>query len=78
MYDVAGLIAPRAFFSEAGERDAIFPVKAARESFSRVKKVYEVFGALESAQQQIFSGVHEFHGARGIPFIVSALTGAGR
>jgi dienelactone hydrolase len=73
MYDVAGLIAPRALFSEAGDRDPIFPATAARESFERVKKVYEMFGAPEAAEQEIFSGVHEFHGVRGIPFIAQSL-----
>jgi hypothetical protein len=38
-----------------------------------VKKVYEVFGVPDRAQQEIFSGEHEFHGARGLPFIVEAL-----
>jgi dienelactone hydrolase len=73
MYDVAGLIAPRRLFSEAGDRDPIFPAAAARESFARVKKVYEMFGAPEAVEQEIFAGVHEFHGARGIPFIAESL-----
>ncbi len=73
MYDVAGLIAPRPLFSEGGDRDPIFPVNATRESFARVKKVYEVFGAPEAVQQEIFPGVHEFHGVRGLPFLVDAL-----
>jgi hypothetical protein len=72
-YDVAGLIAPRPLFSEGGDRDPIFPVKATRESFERVKKVYEVFGVPDRAQQEIFSGVHEFHGVKGLPFLASAL-----
>ncbi len=73
MYDVAGLIAPRRLFSEAGDRDPIFPATAARESFERVKKIYQVFGAPDAVQQEIFSGVHEFHGVHGIPFIADAL-----
>jgi dienelactone hydrolase len=73
MYDVAGLIAPRAFFSEGGDRDPIFPVAATRESFARLKKIYEVFGAADAAEQEIFSGVHEFHGVRGLPFLAAAL-----
>ncbi len=72
-YDVAGLIAPRPFFSEGGTRDPIFPVAATRESFMRVKKVYEVFGAPDLAQQEIFEGVHEFHGVKGLPFLAKAL-----
>ena len=72
-YDVAGLIAPRPLFSEGGDRDPIFPVQATRESFARVKKVYEVFGQPGQAQQEIFEGVHEFHGVKGLPFVVNAL-----
>jgi hypothetical protein len=72
-YDVAGLIAPRPFFSEGGTRDPIFPVAATRESFRRVKKVYEVFGASDLAQQEIFDGKHEFHGVKGLPFLAKAL-----
>ena len=73
-YDVAGLIAPRPFFSEGGDHDPIFPVSATRESFARVKKVYEVFGASSRAQQEIFEGVHVFHGTRGLPFLADALS----
>src|SRR5262249_60227073 len=47
MYDVAGLIAPRPLFAESGEKDTIFPVFAARASFDRVRKIYDVFGAVE-------------------------------
>jgi dienelactone hydrolase len=72
-YDVAGLIAPRPFFSEGGNHDPIFPVNATRESFARLEKVYEVFGAQSSAQQEIFEGEHVFHGVRGLPFLVNAL-----
>jgi dienelactone hydrolase len=72
-YDVAGLIAPRALFSEGGDRDPIFPVRATMESFARVKKVYEVFGAPDQAQQEIFQGEHVFHGVRGLPFLAKAL-----
>ncbi len=72
-YDVACLIAPRPFFSEGGDRDPIFPVHATREAFARVKKVYGIFGVPDRAQQEIFEGVHEFHGVRGLPFLRDAL-----
>lgn len=75
-YDVAGLIAPRFLFSEGGNRDPIFPVNATIASFGRVKKVYEVFGAPDHTQQEIFDGVHEFHGARGLPFLKESLLSA--
>jgi hypothetical protein len=72
-YDVASLIAPRFLFSEGGDRDPIFPVRATRESFARVKKIYELLGVPDRAQQEIFEGEHVFHGVRGLPFVASAL-----
>jgi cephalosporin-C deacetylase-like acetyl esterase len=72
-YDIAGLIAPRPLFSEGGDRDPIFPLSATRESYARVKKVYEVFGSGDRVQQEIFQGEHEFHGVRGLPFLADAL-----
>jgi dienelactone hydrolase len=72
-YDVAGLIAPRFLFSEGGDKDPIFPVQATIASFQRVKKVYEVYGVPDRAQQEIFEGTHEFHGQRGLPFLVQSL-----
>lgn len=73
-YDVAGLIAPRPLFSEGGDHDPIFPVTATRESYARVKKVYDVFGAGSRVQQEIFEGEHVFHGTRGLPFLAEALS----
>jgi plasmid stabilization system protein ParE len=73
MYDVAGLIAPRALFAESGERDPIFPVAASRESFARVKKVYAAFEAEANVDQEVFAGGHTFRGVRGLPFLAKAL-----
>jgi hypothetical protein len=73
MYDVAGLIAPRPLFAESGEQDNIFPIAASRESFERVKKVYEVFGAGAMTEQETFDGPHSFWGKRGIPFMAKHL-----
>jgi dienelactone hydrolase len=74
MYDVAGLIAPRPLFVESGEKDEIFPIAASRESFARVKKVYEVFGAAGVAEQETFDGPHSFWGVKGIPFLARHLS----
>jgi hypothetical protein len=72
-YDVAGLIAPRPLFAESGERDDIFPIAASRESFARVQKVYDVFGAAAMVEQEIFDGPHSFWGKRGLPFLATHL-----
>jgi dienelactone hydrolase len=73
MYDVAGLIAPRALFVESGMKDDIFPVEASKASFARVRKVYEVFGAGELCQQEVFNDIHSFWGVQGLPFLVKHL-----
>lgn len=73
MYDVAGLIAPRAVFYESGERDNIFPVAASRASFERIKRMYEVFGVPANTEQEVFDRPHSFWGKRGLPFLARTL-----
>jgi dienelactone hydrolase len=73
MHDVAGLIAPRPLFVESGEKDDIFPIRASIESFNEVRKIYEVFGAADRVEQEVFQGEHSFWGRRGIPFLARHL-----
>jgi dienelactone hydrolase len=73
MYDIAGLIAPRPLFVESGEKDPIFPVRASIESFGEVKKIYSVFEAADSVEQEVFPEEHLFWGKRGIPFLARNL-----
>jgi dienelactone hydrolase len=73
MHDVAGLVAPRPLFAEGGLRDDIFPIAATRASFERVKKVYEILGAADRAELEVFDGPHGFWGKRGLPFLAQHL-----
>jgi dienelactone hydrolase len=73
MHDVAGLIAPRPLFAESGERDNIFPIAAAKESFARVRQIYEVFGAADKTGHEAFPGEHVFWGREGLPFAAKHL-----
>jgi dienelactone hydrolase len=73
MHDVAGLIAPRPFFAESGENDNIFPVGSAKESFAHVRRIYDVFGAADRIEHDVFPADHSFWGKRGIPFLVKSL-----
>lgn len=73
MHDIAGLIAPRPLFVESGEKDNIFPIKASVRSFNEVRKVYDVFGASDRVEQEVFPGEHSFWGRRGIPFLARHL-----
>ena len=73
MYDVAGLIAPRPLFVKSGIQDDIFPIEASKQSFARVRKVYEAFGAAPLAQQEVFNDIHSFYGVQGLPFLAKHL-----
>jgi hypothetical protein len=74
MHDIAGLIAPRPLFVESGEKDRIFPVHASIESFRTVREIYQVFGADDRIEQEVFPDEHAFWGKRGIPFVARQLT----
>ncbi len=74
MHDLAGLIAPRPLFVESGERDNIFPIRASIESFTKVREIYQVFGATDRIEQEVFPDEHSFWGKRGIPFLARHLS----
>lgn len=73
MYDVAGLIAPRPFFAESGERDPIFPLKGFLEGFAQVQSRYAVFGAKDETGSEVHGGAHEFSGKQGLPWLKGRL-----
>ena len=73
MHDIAGLIAPRPLFVESGEKDNIFPIAASLESFKQVREIYDVFGAADRIEQEVFPADHSFWGKRGIPFMARHL-----
>jgi dienelactone hydrolase len=73
MHDIAGLIAPRPLFVESGDADPIFPVQASVASFRAVREIYQVFGAEDRIEQEVFAGDHMFWGRRGIPFVARHL-----
>ncbi|HEU4391689.1 MAG TPA: alpha/beta hydrolase family protein [Blastocatellia bacterium] len=69
MYDLAGLVAPRALFVESGTRDPIFPLEGSKLAFKHAQSIYSVFGVPEMAGQEVFEGVHEFHGVGAFEFL---------
>ena len=69
MYDLVGLIVPRPMLVEAGNRDGIFPIAAARRSIGRAKKIYELFGAARDLETDYFEGRHQISGARAYDFL---------
>lgn len=62
MPDLLSLIAPRPLLIEAGTQDAIFPVQATREAYGKLQRVYELLGAADRLELDLFEGEHEISG----------------
>lgn len=73
MYDIAGLIAPRAMFVESGTKDDIFPIDATRFAFDRAKEIFRVFGVEERLGIEVFDAAHSFHGVGTFQFLAQML-----
>jgi hypothetical protein len=58
MSDLACLIAPRPLCILHGEKDPLFPVRAARQGFATVQKAYDVLGAGNACTLLIHPGGH--------------------
>lgn len=69
------LIAPRPLLFESAERDTCFPVRYTQEGFRRIQAGYKVFGAAGAVRQDIFPGVHEWHGSEAYDFVDRVLGG---
>lgn len=69
------LIAPRPLLFESAQRDGCFPVRHTIEGYGRIRAGYKVFGAEEAVRQDVFPGVHEWHGAMAYPLVDKVLGG---
>jgi dienelactone hydrolase len=69
MYDIAGLIAPRAMFVESGTEDTIFPIDATRFAFDRAQEIFRTFGAEDRLGLEVFEAAHSFHGVGAFQFL---------
>lgn len=69
IYDLAGLIAPRPMLVEAGLRDPIFPIAGVRDSVSRTRKIYNLFGFPDRIEVDEFEGRHQISGRRAYDFL---------
>ena len=66
MPDIAALIAPRPICVEFGTKDVSRPVQPA---FAMTKRVYELLGAPDNIQLDIFEGGHIFSGEKSLPWL---------
>lgn len=73
MADLAGLIAPRPLFVEAGDHDPIFPLPAVREGVAAAEEVYATFGVANRIEHEIFEGRHRINGAAAYEFLRRAV-----
>ena len=69
MYDIAGLIAPRAMFVESGTEDTIFPIDATRFAFDQAQEIFRVFGAEDQLGLEVCEAAHSFHGVGAFQFL---------
>ena len=73
MYDIAGLIAPRALFVESGAQDRLFPIGATKFAVQKARGVFRVLGAEDQLGLEVFEGTHQFHGVGAFDFLADRL-----
>ncbi|PWH06268.1 hypothetical protein DEO23_04590 [Brachybacterium endophyticum] len=72
MADIGALVSPRTLILEAGERDPIFPVAATRQSFARLRTMWDP--APVRAPQLVVTGAgHRFVGEESVALLAAAL-----
>ena len=73
MYDIAGLIAPRALFVESGTEDTIFPIDATRFAVNETKAIFRCFDADDKLGFETFEAGHSFYGVGAFEFLKQVL-----
>ena len=73
MYDIAGLIAPRALFIESGTEDTIFPIEATRFAVERARSIYKHFNVEDNLGIEVFEAGHSFYGVGAFEFLKKIL-----
>lgn len=61
MYDLSGLVAPRALFVESGRNDRIFPIAGSQTAAGKAREIYAAFGAPQQFGYEVHEGAHEVH-----------------
>ena len=73
MYDIAGLIAPRALFVESGTEDTIFPIEATRFAVNEASAIFKRFDVDDKLGFEVFEAGHSFHGVGAFEFLKQVL-----
>jgi dienelactone hydrolase len=73
MYDIAGLVAPRALFVESGRNDRIFPIAGSQTAAGKAREIYAVYGVPQQFGYEIHDGGHEVHLVGAFDFLSNRL-----
>ena len=73
MYDIAGLVAPRALFVESGRKDRIFPIAGYERAVAKAREIYRAFGTPDRFGAETHDGAHEVHLVGAFDFLRGAL-----
>ena len=73
MYDLSGLVAPRALFVESGRNDRIFPIAGSQKAAAKAREIYAAFGVPDRFGYEIHEGGHEVHLVGAFDFLKRAL-----
>jgi dienelactone hydrolase len=73
MYDLSGLVAPRALFVESGRNDRIFPIAGSEKAAAKARAIYTAFGVPDRFGYEIHDGGHEVHLVGAFDFLKRAL-----
>jgi dienelactone hydrolase len=73
LYDLSGLVAPRALFVESGRNDRIFPIAGSEKAAAKAREIYEVCGVSDRFGYEIHDGGHEVHLVGAFDFLARRL-----
>jgi dienelactone hydrolase len=73
MYDLSGLVAPRALFVESGRNDRIFPIAGFERAVVKAREIYGVYGVADRFGAETHEGAHEVHLVGAFDFLKRAL-----
>ena len=69
MGDLCALVAPRKLLVVSGEKDNIFPIEPAKETYEVAKNIYKMLGEEDNCNMVIGNGGHRFYPDEAWPFI---------
>jgi len=67
--DIVSLIAPRPLLIENGTRDPLYTLEVVKEEYTRVERVYNLLGAGDRIDIDIFEGGHQFSGRKAFDWV---------